>query len=264
MTPRSVQIWFQNRRQRLKPTQPKQSGVGQAIGGGHCLTLPPTRTSAGSTLGAQAFSMATQRSGRQLPAALPPNFSMAGLAAATGAALANGAAAGSFESLVLGHAMNQLQHNAALAAAGQAAAAAVGSSKYGGLPAYDVMEPFAATKALLGAGYAGGAGANPLAAALSPRNPPPAGGAPLGATPGATALAGAAALAGCMPNAFLAACMQPPAGPAPAAVSETPAPPASTDAVPEDAAAKKEGDANGLLMLLACADGPRKAPVASV
>merc|ERR1719359_943688 len=111
MTPRSVQIWFQNRRQRLKPMQPKPSGVGQAIGGGHCLTVPPTRTSAGSTLNTSNTAAAAQhqqRQRQQQAATFQQNLSVASLAAATGAALANGATAGGFESLVLGHAMNQL------------------------------------------------------------------------------------------------------------------------------------------------------------
>jgi len=223
MTPRSVQIWFQNRRQRLKPMQPKTSGLGQPIGGGHCLTTPPTRGSGGSSLcngGNQA--------GLQ-------NLGMAGLAAATGMALGNSAAAGGFESLVLGHAMNQLHHNAALA--GHSG----GAAKYGALPSYDVMEPFAATKALLGAGYQPGAG--PLAS-LSPRSQPAA--APLGA-----ALAGALPALSSLPSCAHADAM---ASAAASGRGSCPSPAQlGADGAP---AAKTEKDkADGLLLLLACADG---------
>jgi len=95
MTPRSVQIWFQNRRQRLKPT-PKPAP--------ESLTQP----SASHQHHAQ-------------------HFGMPGLAAAAG-----------------------------LFGAGYGAAAQLPLHQGAGLQSFipcDVMEPFAATKALLGAGY---------------------------------------------------------------------------------------------------------------
>jgi len=185
MTPRSVQIWFQNRRQRLKPMQPKNTGVGQAIGGGHCLTTPPTRGSGGSALNSNSLSMA-------------------GLAAATGMA------AGNFESLVLGHAMNQLHHNASLAGH---------------------METFAATKALLGAGYTPGVG--PLAS-LSPRAQHA--NAALG--PATLGVPGPFSLMGMMPHEQAASAAAP--------AAEAPAP-------------AKDEKADGLLLLLACAGDGEKA-----
>ena len=150
MTPRSVQIWFQNRRQRLKPMQPKQSGIGQAIGGGHCLTTPPTRGSGGSSLNQTAPVSPSQHTSFQNLAG------MASLAAVTGMQLGNGPPPG-FESLMMSAAMNQLQQQAITTAAIQAAASSAASTAYNGNHHnnYDVMEPFAATKAFAGLGYTG-------------------------------------------------------------------------------------------------------------
>ena len=117
MTPRSVQIWFQNLRQRLKPMQPtKSSMAGMGMGG-----------SAQQHLG------------------------MPGLAAAAG--LCNGSTGG-LESLVLGHAMSQqLQANPALQQAAMGYPHQMAGGHRTSSPSYDPMEPFAATKALLSAGY---------------------------------------------------------------------------------------------------------------
>jgi len=147
MTPRSVQIWFQNRRQRLKPMQPKPcGGIGQAIGGGVCLTAPPARGAGGHVLTGSS-SNAQQHLG------------VPGLAAAAG--LCHGSTSG-FESLVLGHAMTQL-HGAAGLHHNSPGGVNANSGLGGSLSSYDVMEPFAATKALLGASYNAGS-------ALSPRS----------------------------------------------------------------------------------------------
>lgn len=43
MTQRSVQVWFQNRRQRQRPPLHVRSAGARPIGGGHCLTSPPKR-----------------------------------------------------------------------------------------------------------------------------------------------------------------------------------------------------------------------------
>jgi len=116
MTPRSVQIWFQNRRQRLKPANPKS---------GSCdMSSAPL----------------SQRQ-RSPQAQATQQFGIPGLAAVAG--LCNSYAAGP-ESLLMSKAMAQLPLN-------QASGGGLGSL-VNGLP-YDVMEPFAATKALLGAGY---------------------------------------------------------------------------------------------------------------
>mmetsp|Transcript_16283 Transcript_16283/g.28325 ORF Transcript_16283/g.28325 Transcript_16283/m.28325 type:complete len:227 (-) Transcript_16283:242-922(-) len=116
MTPRSVQIWFQNRRQRLKPAQTKSSSSNDMASS----QLPYSR-----------------RPQSQGSAQL---YGMPGLAAV--ANLCN-----RYSSELMGSAgMPQLPLSQ-------------GSNSLGnfvhsmhGLP-YDVMEPFAATKALLGAGY---------------------------------------------------------------------------------------------------------------
>jgi len=111
MTPRSVQIWFQNRRQRLKPTNSKQGSDSPS-------SLPRQRQSSGPTPQQQ--------------------IGMPGLAAVAG--LCNSYAS---ESLLMSKAMSQLPLGQASSGLG---------SFVNGIP-YDVMEPFAATKALLGAGY---------------------------------------------------------------------------------------------------------------
>lgn len=282
MTPRSVQIWFQNRRQRLKPTLPKQSGIGQPIGGGHCLTMPPMRSSQGSSLAhSNALRQAAAAAKSQehaKPTGLNPdmsNLNMASLAAATGMALGKGAAAGGFESLVLGHAMNQLQHNATLAVARGGASTkpfpTLGPSAMGATLGSmgDVMEPFAATKALLGAGYT--PSTNPLAsrtaaAAVPPVQPlvPGASGTGLPSQPpihasaenknlAQSALASLAASVAAAPSPALSLGDAAAAALAVRAASCAPAT-ASTGAMPKS----DDKAADGLMLLLACATGNKK------
>ena len=180
MTPRSVQIWFQNRRQRLKPTQPKVSASQQTA-------LAPD----GSCMGySQRLQM---HSGRPYAP---------GLAAPPPAMYAGGAGLQQTDLLMV-------------------------SRQLGKFPmGVDALEPFAATKALLSAGYQ-------PPAALGLRRPTPVGAV---ATPPSAAAA------------------TPPL--APIAL-----PPCATAAN----AASGGGQADGLLMLLACADGqsPRPATVST-
>jgi len=118
MTPRSVQIWFQNRRQRLKPAPRKQTAFEKP-----CPSQSLVRP---STPSAQGLSSHQQ-------------LGVPGLVAVAG--LCNSFSADS--SLLMSKAMSQLPFSSQ-------ASSGIGSL-VGGL--YDVMEPFAATKALLGAGY---------------------------------------------------------------------------------------------------------------
>lgn len=119
MTPRSVQIWFQNRRQRLKPMQPKTSGACDMPSSSQ---LPFRRTPSQGQISQQSFGMP-------------------GLAAVAG--LCNG-----YSSDLMSKAMAQLPMGQGSSAGGLNSFV----HSMNGLP-YDVMEPFAATKALLGAGY---------------------------------------------------------------------------------------------------------------
>jgi len=230
MTPRSVQIWVQNRRQRLKPMQPKApspaSGLGH--GGVHCL-------GGGRSLGSGSGLTPQQHLG------------MPGLLAAAGQC---NAAGGSFESLMLGCAMSQLTNAAAGAAASMPASAHVSGSGSEGArfgASYDVMEPFAATKALLGAGYQPGSSTSLASLArsplLQPAAAPPMSGASLPSLCSSSNLP-----AGTMPNAC----------------------PSSSGGYPSDSSlitpttaqvmgcsgqVAKADKADGLLLLLACADG---------
>lgn len=180
MTPRSVQIWFQNRRQRLKPMQPKASSPGGMSPGG-------------MRLGSGGFGSG------QTP---QQHLGMPGLAAAAG--LCGGGGGQAFEQLMLHSAMSQLTNACAGAmsqltnacahagaaanlqshtglsrppsAAGQPQCGTSGAAPAGGFArssSYgDELEPFAATKALLGAGYqAGQAGSSTSLAALAARSP---------------------------------------------------------------------------------------------
>ena len=228
MTPRSVQIWFQNRRQRLKPMQPKAPSPSGSLGHGgmHCL-------GGGRSLGSASGQTPQQHLG------------MPGLAAAAG--LCNGSG-GSFESLMLGCAMSQLTNAAAGAAAGLNASTSATASSGGGF----AMEPFAATKALLGAGYRPGSSASLASLARSPSLAP-------AATPPMNGVAG-------LPSMGSAAILPPCALPNIAAQHGD----ASSAGYPSDASlitpstasimgggvcASKSEKADGLLLLLACADG---------
>lgn len=229
MTPRSVQIWFQNRRQRLKPMQPK-AGLGQPIGGGVCLTAPPARSAGGHGLAGAGPNQQQQ-------------LGMPGLAAAAG--LCNSSTNG-FESLVLGHAISQLH-----ATSGQYhGSGGIQSSSMSALPSYDVMEPFAATKALLGAGYQPASSLSNISPRNGPTSAPMHAAASLSSTIMPSALAG---LAACAPHAEALArgrlqhgrCTSPAAGMLTCAT-----------------ASSKSEKADGLLMLLACADtGSQEQPI---
>ena len=180
MTPRSVQIWFQNRRQRLKPQQAKAQGGGGrggAAGG-----------AAGGAYGSH------------------PHYGMPGLAAAA-------------------HLCATFQADSAAAAARMGLS--LPQAPYG-MPPYDsgLMEPFAATKALLSAGYGAAA-----AASLGARLP---GGAGAASSAGASSAGASSA-----PNSASCAAAAGPGAPASAA-------PAAANGAPQT---------DGLLLLLACADG---------
>lgn len=203
MTPRSVQIWFQNRRQRLKPMQPKASSMGMGMSSQQHLGMP-------------------------------------GLAAAAG--LCNGNPGG-LDSLVYGHAMSQLsnQGNPALQ---QAAVAGYPHQMAGGhrtgSPSYDVMEPFAATKALLSAGYHPGSTSSLASLAYQQDNSVH--GQPRCSPSAAGSLGQGAPLPG-----TLASLQQPHVG-----YHSAPAP-----------SSPKTEKADGLLLLLACADSGAHAPASA-
>uniref|UniRef100_A0A7S0LRM0 Homeobox domain-containing protein n=1 Tax=Coccolithus braarudii TaxID=221442 RepID=A0A7S0LRM0_9EUKA len=236
MTPRSVQIWFQNRRQRLKPAVHKVSstvdeGSGSLPRRQHSLSHG-AHSSQPSTASQQAAAPAVQHSRAE--------FGMPGLAAAA-ASLCS-----SFPPDPPRMIPHHLQHL-------HPASSNMKSYNLG----YDVMEPFAATKALLGAGYhppsslfsrigapphlpsgnsptAGGcsSGGRPAHASDSRTLPS----APASFLPPGSAITVGAALATHSPQAI------PHTGAAPVCCSSDPQShtPAQTD---------------GLLLLLACADG---------
>jgi len=186
MTPRSVQIWFQNRRQRLKPMLPKSRS-----------DSPGADSSRSHGMGAHAAHDAELQYDQK-------HYGMPNLAAA--ASLCNGGY--HYDMPMMSRSMPQLQqlHSAATS----------GGSRGSFMNGYDVMEPFAATKALLSAGYH-----PPSMPSLNQR---------LGQLP---------------PNGS-----QPPtAGSAGASAGDGGA---SGGGSPSDASAKA---ADGLLLLLACADG---------
>jgi len=133
MTPRSVQIWFQNRRQRLKP----------ALSKGASNEIHPTVTVRSRSMSDSA-QIAQQVPPRPSSAPQPPlcqhltgqresaDYGIPGLAAATAAKLCGG----------LSSEMRMLQHFH------------TSTGNMNGFNInYDVMEPFAATKALIAAGY---------------------------------------------------------------------------------------------------------------
>jgi len=124
MTPRSVQIWFQNRRQRLKPATPKARDDEPASSGqpwGHDrLAHPRSQQPPLPGMGGH------QQQGHYGPPgySAPPNLCPPGM----------------YPSAYDMWQMQQMHHNRA--------PGNIGSFNLG-----DMMEPFAATKALLGAGY---------------------------------------------------------------------------------------------------------------
>ena len=214
MTPRSVQIWFQNRRQRLKPMQPSKA-------------LSASQAS---------FAQGLQR-GFPPTSGGPHHIGMPGLAAAAG--LCQSAGGASFESLML---MSQLTNAAAGLANQQAqgSTTAPASGPSGGYDgnqsssSYDVMEPFAATKALLGASYQHGSSTSLASLSRSPHSGP--------SPPAGSQLPGLGA---------------PMHGHGYHGSSSSGLP--SIDATPSTADVMGQGfkaeKADGLLLLLACADG---------
>jgi len=205
MTPRSVQIWFQNRRQRLKPMQPKSSSSGNDY---------PSSSQ-------QLPYLQRPQTSSQTPL---QSFGMPGLAAVAG--LCHGFPS----SEMMSKAMSQLpQTSGSLGAF---------AHSMGGLP-YDVMEPFAATKALLGAGYQPPASLS-LASRLHAH----------------AAVTGCSSACGTNHSTYQrgstvqcagATSWDQPAGPVPAGPAA-----ASSAGVPST---KSPAQADGLLLLLACADG---------
>mmetsp|Transcript_40202 Transcript_40202/g.106432 ORF Transcript_40202/g.106432 Transcript_40202/m.106432 type:complete len:291 (+) Transcript_40202:18-890(+) len=188
MTPRSVQIWFQNRRQRLKPLQPKAAS-----------TATPLCGLQSAAMAARAAQASGGRTAQQ-------QLGMPGLAAAAGLC---SSAHGNIDQLMMSHALSQLPQQSPGPAYGHSLSA------YG-----DVMEPFAATKAL---------------AAITGLSPEMRGRTPAGSCPpfalggGAVAQTAPGAMASMIPR------------------GSCPSPSAA-------AVAPKTEKADGLLLLLACAD----------
>jgi hypothetical protein len=195
LTPRSVQIWFQNHRQRNRPapakTAPKltttttttttmttMTALGQAIGGGHCLTkLPPKRGGAcrangeekwlptvsldsGSgkpvvdtaAVASRMYDLANALSPHSLPSPVAP------------AALVPPPPVPNMESALLARAMNQLRHN--VAAATHAGATELPTMGMGSLAATQVLLSVHSLKAgAPAAGYHSAAPASPASPA---------------------------------------------------------------------------------------------------
>ena len=215
MTPRSVQIWFQNRRQRLKPMQPKAGGDGRAgLDGRH------------AERAAQAH--------------------LGGLAAAAGLCGGTG-----IDQLMMNHALSQLPNHGLQHS----------SSYPHSLHSYgDVMEPFAATKALLSAGGAMGLSPSHRAASAPPSAIPSLG----SAIPPQALVNGLGQMAPSHADALIQAHMSQRASStspsaanyaahyaSSAAVAQQQPPPPTTCQAPPPAPSNK---ADGLLLLLACAD----------
>jgi len=227
MTPRSVQIWFQNRRQRLKPLQPKAAS-----------TATPLCGLQSAAMAARATQASQGRTAQQ-------HLGMPGLAAAAGLC---SSAHGNIDQLMMSHALSQLP---AMQAASNGHGAPGGSYGMSGhsLSSYgDVMEPFAATKALLSAG--GAMGLSPELRGFAGPAGAGASGASAGACPpfalggGAMMPHGGGGSSSSLAN-LAAACNAPSRGSCP-----------SPGAAAAPTAAEVKGEkADGLLLLLACADG---------
>ena len=205
MTPRSVQIWFQNRRQRLKPLQPKAASAATPL------------------CGLQA-AVAGQRQLHSPTAGRAAQLGMPGLAAAAG--LCGGGSHSGIDSLM----MSALSHHGGTL--GQLPVHQGGHAAHGGFSSLtygDIMEPFAATKALLST--AGAMGLSPHSHAAAAPTCPPMG----------------------LPGGYIH-------NMASRSPSDSMLRGASAHSGPTSAAAAKSEKADGLLLLLACADGGSAAP----
>ena len=200
MTPRSVQIWFQNRRQRLKPMQPKAASTATPL------------------CGLQSAAMAARAAQQQGHRTAQQHLGMPGLAAA-----ASSIGGYQFEQVMFSH----------LPAAAASYSMGHSLSSYG-----DIMEPFAATKALLSAGGAMG---------LSPEIRGRAG--PIGCPSMALGGGGVSMLSHNASSSSLSNMAA-----AFGAPSRGSCPSPNTIAAPLPAPPKAD-KADGLLLLLACADG---------
>jgi len=130
MTPRSVQIWFQNRRQRLKPSAQKRDSAGQPLVGRSGSLPDPSQYRPGASdrrsceLGQQPspFLHGAAGQGRYGMAVPAPGISPS-------------------DDMFYRYRLPPMTQHAASA-----------GSSFGIAPTLDVMDKFAATKALLGAG----------------------------------------------------------------------------------------------------------------
>lgn len=128
MTPRSVQIWFQNRRQRLKPSAQKRDSAGQPLVGRSGSFPDPSQYRPGAS-DRRSCDLGQQPSPFLHGAACQGRYGMAV------------PAPGISPSDDMFYRLPPMTQHAASA-----------GSSFGIAPTLDVMDKFAATKALLGAG----------------------------------------------------------------------------------------------------------------